>query len=476
MSKNHHSLYQELSGIVGEKYVRDDEMSLVTYAKDMSPHPAGKPGIIVRPKDTEEIALIVKLANRTGCPITIRGGGQSANGVTKGVPTQNIVIDMGRLNKVTDIDPVNQRVAFGGGCRPYEVDEALEPYGYFIHTVLGPYYTDSMAGLISGVSGAGYPKDMGSAGLVWQYILGLKVVLPNGEIITTGAGPDSNYMRDRIYYREASCPDLTGLFCSGGGTFGIITEITMRMFKLPTARRYFSYCFDDADSCWDCHFELSDIYPTPYTQIWLTDRAACNNFGCNPPKNDVILFSIETDNEDDANVRMKRIQETCERYGGVLGDEATNNYAAWGMTGSAQVVRNASSQVCPFLSVESLYQRSGAREMLNKIVEAFESEPELNAKYGITGELYSCPIENLVLMGYTIHWDDTFPGAGEYAIKAWERMADCLNKNGSCSTYTQGNNSNYIARMWSPSMAEFMKNMKKMLDPNNILCPGLWNL
>ena len=134
----------------------------------MSSNPPVISGVIVRPSSTEEVSEIVKLANRTGYPIILRGGGESANGVTSGSPTRNIVIDTGRMDQVFDIDPANGRVCFGAGIRPSMLDAALKPYGYFAHTVLGPYYTDSMGGLLSGVSGGGYPRDMASSGLLWR--------------------------------------------------------------------------------------------------------------------------------------------------------------------------------------------------------------------------------------------------------------------------------------------------------------------
>lgn len=476
MNQQHHPLYQELGGIVGYDYVRDDKMSLVTYSKDMSSNPAVLSGVIVRPGTTEEISEIVKLANRTGYPVTLRGGGESANGVTKGVPHRNIVIDMGRLSDVTDIDITNQCVTFGGGIRPSQLDDALKPHGYFAHTVLGPYYTDSMGGLISGVQGGGYPKDMTSAGLNWHYILGLKVVLPTGEVVTTGAGPDSNFNRDKIYYREASSPDLTGLFISGGGTFGIITEITMRIFRIPPVMKAVGYVFTDLDSCWAAQLELSEHYPTPHTNLFLSDTETLKRFGSNPEGDYCMLFSVETDSEEDAAIRMKKIADICTKHGGVMGDARTNMFAGIGMTGQCKVVRATSSQVCPFLSWESLFQRSDAKEMLMKLDALFHEDKEGNAKYHASRVFYTMPVENFVLMGITMHWDDNIPGAGEYVLEIWKKGADLLNKCGSCSAYTQGNNSKKIAEAWTPAYYGLMKSLKKTLDPNNIMCPGLWNI
>ena len=476
MNQNHHPLYSQIGGIVGEQYVKDDKMTLLTYAKDMSSNPAVMPGLIVRPGSTEEISEIVKLANRTGCPVTLRGGGESANGVTKGIPKQNIVLDMGRLSKVPLIDIENQRVTFEAGIRPYQLDEALKPYGFFCHTVMGPYHTDSMGGLISGVQGAGYPKDMQSAGLNWHHILGFKIVLPTGEIVTTGAGHDSNYMRDSIEYRAASSPDLTGLFMAGGGTFGIITEISMRIYKLPAVRIAYTYLFESEDDGWNAMYELSADCPTPYTQLYLSDTNSLKMFGIAVDQPWASFFSIDSQSQEDAELRSKRIKEVCERNGGTLGNDQINYFAAIGFTGSSQFVRESSSLVCPFLSLESLNPRTTARQTLTLMDQEFFKEPENLKKYRCGRNYYFMPIENFILMGLTFHWDDNVEGSGEYALATWRRVAEVLNKAGSCSAYTQGNNSNLIAEMWTPAYYNLMKKLKDVLDPNHIMCPGLWNL
>ncbi len=106
------------------------------------------PGIAVRPASTEEVAAIVKVANRTGYPIVVKGGGNGGGSVTPGEPGRNIMIDMGRLDKiVVDID--NLKVSAGGGACLSTIDDALRPYGYYTSTVIGPYFSATAAGLAS---------------------------------------------------------------------------------------------------------------------------------------------------------------------------------------------------------------------------------------------------------------------------------------------------------------------------------------
>ena len=474
--KQHHPLYEALGGIVGQAFVKDDKQSLVTYSKDMSSNPPVMSGVIVRPSTTEEVSEIVKLANRTGYPIILRGGGESANGVTTGSPTRNIVIDTGRMDQVFDIDIANGRVCFGAGVRPSMLDAALKPYGYFAHTVLGPYYTDSMGGLLSGVSGGGYPRDMASAGLLWRHLIGFKVVLPTGEIVTTGAGPDSNRNRDKIYYREASSPDLTGLFMSAGGAFGIITEITEMIYKIATVTKSFSFSFETLKDCWDAQDELSKHAPTLHTQLMVQDMMTMKKFGVQASGAFCMLLTVDGDCEEDVDLRIKRITEICMKKG-QPGDAKTNWFATYGMAGTADLCRDTCSQVCPFLSWECLYPRTGSMELGLKLAAVMDKhDEETLKKYGADKVFYSVPVSNYILVGVTMHWNDEVPGAGEYMLGIWKEGAELLNKEGTCSAYTQGNNSKVISKMWSPQYYNLMKTLKTALDPNNIMCPGLWNL
>ena len=474
----HHPLFQELTGILGEKYVRDDIMSRVSYSQEMSPHKPVISGVVVRPGTTEEVAEVVKLANRKNCPVILRGGAQSANGVTKGIPNMNIVIDTGRLCEVSVIDTMNQRAVFGAGIRPSQVDDALRPYGYFAHTVMGPYYTDSMGGLLSGVSGGGYPKDMGSSGLLWHHVLGLKVVLPTGEIITTGAGPDSNINRDSIYHRCQSSPDFTGLFMGSGGAFGIITEITMRIYKIPPVQKSVCYVFDNYDVLYEAELEMSETTPVPFTGLFATNAATIRQIGVAPPGDFeyALLMSIDAYDEEDADLRLKKIEDICTKHGGQPGGPKADFFASVGFTGKALAVKAISKQSFPFLSWESLYQRSDALRVMRGLDEIARENPELNAKYRFNHVFYTIPIDNFILIGLTMHWDTTIEEAGPYMIEKWKKGAKFLNDMGTSTAYTQGYNSKVIAQKWSPAQYMFMKNMKKMLDPNNILVPGLWNL
>ncbi|TZE82522.1 FAD-binding oxidoreductase [Calorimonas adulescens] len=472
-TRKHHPLYEAIGAIVGSKYVTDEDFALIPYSRDVSAFAPVKPGIVVRPGSTEEVSEIVKLANRTGFPVTLKGGGQSAGGITKGEPARNIVLDLGRLDKVFDIDVENQKVTYGAGIRPSMLDDALRDYGYFVHSVIGPYFTASMGGILSGVNGGGVNV---SGGYNWRHILGLKVVLPTGEIITTGAGPDTNVNRTGIDYREATAPDLTNLFLSSGGAFGIITEVTQLMYPIPKISKSGSFLFSTMEDVWNVQLELSKTTPPLYSGIIMHDMPTMAKFGVRGVEGYGLFFSVQGNNQEDVDLRLKGIEKICLDGKGQPGTPEMVFYGAHGCTGTAEIVHEACSNSCPFMTWELAYPRKGSLEFCKKLLYVFDKHEEENAKYGASRVFYSFPIANAMLIGVTLHWNDAVPGAGDYVRKVWKEGVDFILKEGTSVCYAQGSNSNLVSSVWSPAFSKFIGGIKKTLDPNNILCPGLWNL
>lgn len=473
--KNGHELKKAIAAIVGPKYVTDDYFALIPYARDISTFPGVMPGIVVRPKTSEELAEIVKLANRTGYPITVKGGGQAGGGVTKGEATRNIMIDMGRMDAI-EVDIENSRVIAGAGSRLSTIDDALRPHDHFINTVIGPYYTATAGGLTSGIAGAGFGKNVASLGCNWTFVLGLKVVLPNGDIITTGAGPDSNVHREDIYFREVTGPDLTDLFVGSGGAFGLITEVVYRTLPIPKHMKAISYVTPSMEATWEIQLELSAKERVPYTNTIMFEMTnymvkaiadGIEGYGA-------IFYAVEADDETDIDSRIKEISEVCEKHGAVHGNEKMDHFAMTGTTGTLEMVRDVPSNSCPFMTWESMFPRSKSLEFTKGLQDAFKSV-EGHRENATAAGLYLVPMGHIFLTGITIRSGFSTPEAEEHLRKTWRVGEEYMRKVGTCSTYSQGTNSNFIAESWSPNHSKLMNSIKQVLDPNNIMCPGLWN-
>jgi alkyldihydroxyacetonephosphate synthase len=188
------------------------------------------PDVIVHPGSVEEVAEILKIANRARVPVVPWGGGSGTQGGA--LPTEGgIVIDLKRLNRILEIDERSLTVAAQAGINGGQLEWALNERGLTL-----PHYPASANCATLG----GYLAPRGSGTISTKYgkaedlVLSIQVVLPDGSIVRTPGVPN-----------HASGPDFMRLFLGSEGTFGVITEATMQIERLPEARLFRAMLFKD---------------------------------------------------------------------------------------------------------------------------------------------------------------------------------------------------------------------------------------
>lgn len=192
--------------------------------------PVPMPDVVVQPGNVEEVAAIVKLANIYHIPVIPFGGGSGSQGGIMPV-YGGITLDLKRLDSLLEINEVSQTVTAQAGINGYRLEQALNEAGYTL-----PHYPASVHSATLG----GYLACRGSGVLSTKYgkaedmVLSLQVVLPNGEVIRTLPVPN-----------HASGPGIMQLFVGAEGSFGILTEATMRLERKPQVRRFHAFLFDD---------------------------------------------------------------------------------------------------------------------------------------------------------------------------------------------------------------------------------------
>lgn len=232
-------LVKSISSLIDPRRVVHDEVELKLYSYDssfLSSRNRFCPDIVVLPRTTEEVSAIVKFASDNGIPVTPRGAG---SGETCGcVPVRGgIVIDLSSWNTIEEVDAVNMQAIVRPGVVHSRLNEHLEKYGLFFPPDPGSTRMCTIGGMAannsSGMRAVKY-------GTTEQYILGLEVVMPDGEIITTG-GKKSRALKN------VSGINLTKLFVGSEGILGVITRIRLRVWPKPKARGIAMACFNDLD-------------------------------------------------------------------------------------------------------------------------------------------------------------------------------------------------------------------------------------
>lgn len=208
-----------LRDICGPQHVYTDEDTLFLYGSDETLDLHFPFDILIKPSTAEQIAAVMKICNKFKIAITPRGGG---SGVTGGaLPVQRgIVLSTERLNKIVSINHTEGYVIAEAGVVTRDLCEAVSQAGFYFPVVPGSSDSSFIGGNVSENAGSIYSCRYGTTG---GYVLNLEVVLPDGEVIWTGANVQKN----------ATGISLTHLFVGSEGTLGVITKIVYRLLTAP---------------------------------------------------------------------------------------------------------------------------------------------------------------------------------------------------------------------------------------------------
>lgn len=212
-------IFEQLTSIVGEQYILADQENLQHYGHDETEKLQFYPEVVVKPKTPEEISAIMRLCNQYKIPVTPRGGGTGLSGGA--LPhLGGLLLSTERLNQILEIDERNLQITTEPGVITEVLQDAVKEKGLFYPPDPSSKGSCFIGGNIAENSGG--PKAV-KYGVVKDYVLNLEVVLPNGEIIWTGA----NVLKNSTGY------NLTQLMVGSEGTLGIVTKIVLRLIPLP---------------------------------------------------------------------------------------------------------------------------------------------------------------------------------------------------------------------------------------------------
>jgi alkyldihydroxyacetonephosphate synthase len=236
---------EALEAVVGQAYVlteREDRlgrsggMSYLDLLHRRGPGELSVPDAVVVPADPDEVQKVVTTCAAHGVGVVPFGGGTSVVGgvrALRGGKTAVIALDLMRLNKLVSVDAVSRIAVLQAGVVGPDAEDLLRPHGLTLGHVPQSFERATIGGFAatrsSGQASAGY-------GRFEDMVEGVRLATPRGEW-RLGVAPAS-----------AAGPDLRQLVVGSEGTFGVITEVTVRVRPLPTHRRYEGFVLDGWDS------------------------------------------------------------------------------------------------------------------------------------------------------------------------------------------------------------------------------------
>lgn len=218
---NSHQL-QRLRSLVGAENVLTEREDLWVYGHDATALMRHLPAAVVSPAHAEEVAAIVRFANEEGLKLVPRGSGTGLSGGS--VPLENaVVLSLLRLNRILEIDQANMVATLQPGVVTAQLHAAVESRGLFYPPDPGSMKICTLGGNVAenagGLRGLKY-------GVTRDYVMGLKVVTPEGDLLHTG----SKCPKDVAGY------DLKQILVGSEGTLGIFTEILVKLLPKPQSK------------------------------------------------------------------------------------------------------------------------------------------------------------------------------------------------------------------------------------------------
>ena len=224
---------EAIRGIVGEEQVLTAKEDLVPYAFDGTAAVKGYPGAVAFARTTDEVVAILRWANEKGVPVVTRGSGTGLSGGS--VPSEDcLVLCLTQMNRILEVDAANLTLRTEAGATTIQIAEAASAAGLFYPPDPGSMKISTIGGNVAensgGLRGLKY-------GVTRNYIMGLKVVLPNGEVMEMG----NKCVKDVAGY------SLKDLFIGSEGTLGVVTEVLLRLIPIPAAKRTMIATFEKMD-------------------------------------------------------------------------------------------------------------------------------------------------------------------------------------------------------------------------------------
>ena len=298
------ALRRELTALLGKGSVLSEPEELLVYESDGLVLFRALADFVVFPTSTEQVSAVVKLANREGLPFVARGAGTGLSGGC--LPAEGgLVISLMRMNRVLEVDYDNQIAVVEPGLVNLHLSWAVGPKGFYYAPDPSSQQACTVGGNIANNSGGPHTLKYG---VTVNHVLGLEVVLPDGEIMWLGGRT-----------REAQGYDMAGLFVGSEGTFGIATKIVVRILKQPQAVKTVLAVFDSIEQASEAVSAViaRGLIPAAMEMIdQLTIGAVEDAFGCGYPRDAAAALLIELDGlRHGMEAQAERVMAACRDCG-----------------------------------------------------------------------------------------------------------------------------------------------------------------
>lgn len=450
------SLFKAIEGVTGKKAITREQEELVCHSFDATGR-SFMPDMVVFPTSTLEVAKILEIATQYKVCVTPRGSGSGMTGGS--LPLGGgIVIVMGRMNRILEIDNENLTARVETGVITGDLHKAVEQLGLFYP----PDPASSSFCTLGGNIGecAGGPRAV-KYGVTRDYVLGLTAVLPSGQIIHTGVKTA----------KGVAGYDLTRLIVGSEGTLAVVTEVTLRLLPLPGAVKTMAVVFDSIKKAAETVSGIIRESVVPRCVEFL-DRASIDcvreevKLDLTPGVEAILIIEVDGSREV-VEADAVKIEAYCRKMGALNVVVAATPQEAVDLWKARKALSPALFKIAPNKINEDIVVP------INRIPEMVAKIESIKKSSGLT----------IVSFGHAgdgnIHCNIMYDKRDEDQLKraeaAVDELFDATLSLGGTITGEHGvgiTKKKYFVREIGQAEIELMRGIKRVFDPGNLLNPG----
>jgi glycolate oxidase len=446
-----------LRDIVGAGNVLTSKEDLIAYSFDGTAAMQQMPGGIVFATTTEQVASVLKLANQTKTPVVTRGSGTGLSGGS--LPSVDcLVLCLVKMNRILELDRANLTILVEPGVTTLEVFDAAATVGLFYPPDPGSMKISTIGGNVAensgGLRGLKY-------GITRNYVMGLEVVLPDGEILWTG----NKCVKDVAGY------SLRDLFIGSEGTLGVITKVLLRLIPKPAAKKTMVATFAQMDAAAQCVSDIIAAQIIPCTLEFLdrTTILCVEDFAkVGLPLDCEALLLMETDGHPIAVAEEAAKMAELARQAGALAVRVAKDDAEAAKLATAR--RSAFSALARLSPTTILEDATVPRSELAKMIRFVAAiAQKYNLRVGTFGHMGDGNLHPTFLT------DERNKEEMHRVEEAFKEIFDEAIRLGGTITGEHGigvAKKSFLPKFAGDAQMRVMRELRRALDPNGILNPG----
>ena len=449
---------QYLTTIVGKDNIKTDKAHLIAFCFDAT-RDRFEPDAVVFPRDENDISKILAYCNEHQIIIVPRGAG---SGFTGGALPSNggIILSLERhMDKLLEIDMQNMVAVVQPGLVNMELQKAVEEVGLFYPPDPASEEYSTLGGNVSENAGG---MRAAKYGITKDYVMALKAVLPNGDIIRAG----KKTIKDVAGY------NIAGILTASEGTLAIITEITLKLIPKPKHKQTYMGIFPDVTSAMNAVFKSLASGANPVAMEFLDAlviQALKEKLNVNLPSHAgaVLVGDVDGNLEDEISFQLNTLEQSFKQNGAtdfIIASDTKHAQELW------YARKNASPSITIFGTKKLNEDISVPR---SKLPEALEAIYKIGDKYNLQIPCFGHAGDGNIHVNVMVKDKDNEQQMkdGHHAIEEIFQLVVDMGGTLSGEHGIGTSKAPYMKIAFNEAEMNLFKSIKKAFDPNNILNP-----